>query len=228
MRRSIAAFTATLAVAGTGACTATAAHTEPKASATALALGPKACANGIYQWFNVERPIRLSALSDVETLGKGGGKFKQLEHRVSWPETAVSSRGPALPSRDVLFSLAKFVGEAQEGDEAAGFAFAEVGREPDDPNASRAISSEGAGRFVMYEETYVVEADFRYTCPHAKTVTTGHAKSWTVEGGGTLECDTRIVVDGRAQPDPAAAREAARLSCGPKSIAARAPAAAGR
>ncbi|MGW1973773.1 hypothetical protein ACWCOY_36715, partial [Streptomyces tubercidicus] len=171
MRRWIAALVATLAVASTGACTASATHTEPKATAKTLALGPKACTHGSYQWFNVEQPVRLSALSDVETLGKGGGKVTKLKYRVSWPVVSVSSRGPALPSRDVLFSLAKKVGEAQEGDDPTGMAFTDVDRKPEDPNASRLISSEGGGRLVMYDQTYVVEADFRYTCPNSKAVT---------------------------------------------------------
>ncbi|MGW3248278.1 hypothetical protein [Streptomyces sp. NPDC001070] len=220
MRRWIAAFVATLAVASTGACTATATHTEPKASATAPALGPRACANGTYQWFNVEQPLRLTALSGVQTLGKDGGTFKETapKNRVSWPVTSVSASGPALPARDVLFSLAKWIGEAQEGDDAASLAFTDVGRKPEDPNASRAISSESAGRYVEYEEAHIVEADFRYTCPGAKAVTIGHAKSWTIEGGGSLECGTRVQ---DASKWLTVAREAARLSCGPKSAAAQ-------
>lgn len=228
MRRWTAAFVATLAVASTGACTATATHAEPKASTTAMTLSPKACANGRYQWFNVERPVRLSALSDAETIGKGGGKVTKLKYRVSWPVVSVSSRGPALPSRDVLFSLAKKVGEAQEGDDPTGMAFTDVDRKPGDPNASRVISSEGGGRLVMYDKTYVVEADFRYTCPNSKAVTIGHAKSWTIEGGGSLECGTRLDVPKQAHVDLTAVREAARLSCGPKSIAAQPAGAGGR
>ncbi|WP_326570321.1 hypothetical protein OG539_40655 [Actinacidiphila glaucinigra] len=225
MRRRIAACVAVLAVASAGACTESAAHTEGKAatSAPARTIGPSACGNGTYQWFNVERPIRLSALSDVQTLGKGGGKFtKAPKHRVSWPETSVSAHGPAVPRRDVLFSLAKLVGEAQEDDTGADMAFTDVGRKPGDPNRSRAISTTGAGRYVMYDEAHIVEADFRYTCPHSMAVTIGHAKSWTMEGSGILECGTPI--DFGSQAHQAVARVAARISCGPKSRAAQAKA----
>ncbi|MGW2961430.1 hypothetical protein ACWDGI_23630 [Streptomyces sp. NPDC001220] len=163
----------------------------------------------------------------METLGKGGGKFKKLKHRVSWPEASVSSHGPALPSRDVLFSLAKLVGQAQEGDDAASLTFTDVDRKPGDPNASRATSSEGGGSFVEYNETRIVEADFRYTCPRAGVVTVGHAKSWISEGSGSLECGRRL--DGSKEAhDLTAAREAARLSCGPKSVAAQTSGAAGQ
>ncbi|MDX2701636.1 hypothetical protein PV350_02105 [Streptomyces sp. PA03-6a] len=229
MRRTIAACVALAAIAGAGACTDTAAHTEGKAapSVPAQTMGPRACVNGTYQWFNVERPVRLSALSEVETFGKGGGKFtKAPKHRVSWPETSVSASGPAVPSRDVLFSLAKLVGETQEDDTVADMAFTEVGRRLGDPNLSRAVSTPGAGRFVSYNETHVVEADFRYTCPGTKAVTIGHAKSWTTEGSGTLECGTRIGPGSEAHL--AVAREAARLSCGPKSIAAQGTPASGQ
>ncbi|SNS94838.1 hypothetical protein SAMN05216252_11133 [Actinacidiphila glaucinigra] len=190
-------------------------------------MGPRACRNGTYQWFNVERPIRLSALSEVQTLGKGGGKFtKAPKHRVSWPETAVSAHGPAVPRRDVLFSLAKLVGEAQESDTGADMAFTDVGREPDDPNQSRAVSTAGAGRYVMYDEAHIVEADFQYTCPRSPAVTIGHAKSWTMEGAGILECGTPI--DSGGQAHLAVAREAARISCGPESLAARGQGGSGR
>lgn len=176
----------------------------------------------------MERPVRLSALSDVETLGSGGGKFTQRKRRVWWPEASVSSRGPELPSRDVLFSLAEFVGEAQEGDDADSLAFTDVARKPGDPDASRAVSSEGGGRFVQYDEASVVEADFRYTCPRTEAVTLGHAKSWTTEGSGSVECGTRLHASEGSRADLSVAREAARLSCGPKSAAAQAPEAAGQ
>lgn len=222
MRRTIATGVALVAIAGAGGCTETATHTEGKAapSVPARTMGPRACVNGTYQWFNVERPVRLSALSEVETFAKGGGTFtKAPKRRVSWPETSVLASGPALPSRDVLFSLAQLVGEAQEDDTSADMPFTEVGRRPGDPNLTRAVSTPGAGRFVSYNETHVVEADFRYTCPGTKTVTIGHAKSWTAEASGTLECGTRTGLGSDA--DLAVAREAARLSCGPKSIAAQ-------
>ncbi|WP_406274268.1 hypothetical protein OH779_38930 [Actinacidiphila glaucinigra] len=222
MRRCIAACVAVLVVASAGACTESAARTEGKAatSATARTMDPGACGNGTYQWFNIERPIRLSALSEVQSLGRGGGKFtKAPKHRVSWPETSVSVHGPAVPQRDVLFALAKLVGEAQEGDTGADMAFTDVGRKPDDPNRSRAISTTEAGRYVMYDEAHIVEADFRYTCPQSKAATIGHAKGWTMEGSGILECGTPIDVGSQAHL--AVAREAARISCGPKSPAAQ-------
>ena len=226
MRRWIAVCVAALAVVSTGACTATytTTHSEsegppqkPKQSEAA-----KACAHGTYQWFNVERPIRLTALTTPEELGEGGGKFKNALQRVWTPVTSVSMEGPAVPSREVLLSLAVWIGEAEKTDEAADLSFTEVGRKPKDLKRAGAVSVDGAGRFVRYAEVRAVEADFRYTCPGAATVTTGHAKGWTVEGGGTLECGTRIRAEGAGRAPRTAAREAARLSCGPGSVAAKA------
>lgn len=94
--------------------------------------------------------------------------------------------------------MAKSVGEAQEGDASADMAFTDVGKKPGDPNRSRATSTAGAGRYVMYNEAHIVEADFQYTCPHFKAVTIGHAKSWTMEGSGILECGTPIDSGGQA------------------------------
>ncbi|MFF4901773.1 hypothetical protein [Streptomyces sp. NPDC001068] len=228
MRRWISALAATLAVASVGSCTTTATRAEPRTSATAMASSPKACAHGTYEWFNVKRPVRLSAVSDVETLGKGGGKLNGLKHRVWSPKTSVSSHGPALPPRDVLFSLAEFIGEAQEGDDAADMAFTEVGRTPGDPNSTRTSSVDGAGSFVDYNATHAVEADFRYTCRHATAVTSGHATSWTADGSGIFECGTRLGFPKENRDDLAVAREAARLSCAPDSKAAQSPGTADR
>ncbi|MFH9981770.1 hypothetical protein ACH4ND_21455 [Streptomyces sp. NPDC017179] len=219
MRRWIAVCVAVLGVVSTGACTAThtgskAAPQKPRPSAAA-----RACTNGKYQWFNVERPFRLTALTAPEELGKGGGKFKNTLQRVWTPVTSVSAKGPTVPSREVLLSLAVWIGEAENTDEAADLSFTEVGRKAAELNEDMG-SIEGAGRFVNYAKAHAVEADFRYTCPGTMPATTGHAKGWTGEGEGTLECGTRIEGVGRA--DQTVAREAARLSCGPDSVAAQA------
>ncbi|MFE4448235.1 hypothetical protein [Streptomyces sp. NPDC056820] len=173
----------------------------------------------MYEWFNVEQPRRLTA---PEEFGEGGGKFKNPLQRVWTPVTSVSAKGPAVPSREVLLSLAVWIGEAENGDAADDLSFTEVGRKAADLNGSGAISTDGAGRFVNYATARAVEADFRYTCPGTVTVTTGHAKGWTAAGGGTLECGTRIRIDGVSRADQTVAREAARLSCGPDSVAAKA------
>jgi len=39
------------------------------------AVADKACTNGTYTWINIEKPTRLLGVSDVETLGKGGGNL---------------------------------------------------------------------------------------------------------------------------------------------------------
>ncbi|MGW4821985.1 hypothetical protein ACWEP4_24115 [Streptomyces sp. NPDC004227] len=174
----------------------------------------------MYEWFNVEQPRRLTALTAPEEFGKGGGEFKNHLQRVWTPVTSVSAKGPAVPSREVLLSLAMWIGLAEDADEADNLSFTEVGRKAADLNGSRPGSTDRAGRFVNYATARAVEADFRYTCPGTVTVTTGHAKGWTGEGGGGLECGRRIEGIGRA--DRTVAREAARISCGPDSVAAKA------
>ncbi|MFB7116239.1 hypothetical protein [Streptomyces sp. NPDC056291] len=224
MRRWIAVCVAVLGVVSTGACTAT--HTGSKAAPSKAAPqkprqsgAARACTNGKYEWFNAERPRRLTA---PEEFGEGGGKFKNPLQRVWTPVTSVSAKGPAVPSREVLLSLSVWIGEAEDGDEADDLSFTEVGRKAAGLNGSWAGSTEGAGRFVNYAKVRAVEADWRYTCPGTVTVTTGHAKGWTAAGGGTLECGTRIRIDGVSRADQTVAREAARLSCGPDSVAAKA------
>lgn len=222
MERWIKAGVATLVVAASAACTA--AHTEDvkeRAPRDAVTV-ERACADGTYEWFNIERPRRLTGLAAPEAERRGGGALRNPIRRLATPVTSVTADGPALSSRDVLFSLALRIGEAQPGDEPADLAFADTGRRDGyaDANLTDVL---GAGRFVRWTEVRAVEADFRHICHDGRT-TAGHARGWTMEGEGLLDCDEPV--DG---PDGGAgagasqslAREAARLACGPAARAVR-------
>ncbi|NEC87544.1 hypothetical protein [Streptomyces sp. SID12501] len=193
-------------------------------SATAGAKGAPAaaadtaCANGTYTWFNIEKPTRLLGVTDVETLGKGGGELKKKLKRLATVEISVQAGSGAPAADEVLFSLGKKIGEidsdAASLKDAGGesWRFTEVGGKGPELNDGSAAPY-GSGRFVMYAAVRVVEADFRHSCPGGRT-STGHAESWTTSIDGLLECGTK---DGSAT-----VREAARLSCGADSAAAKA------
>ena len=174
------------------------------------AVADKACANGTYTWINIEKPTRLLGVSDVETLGKGGGTLKHRVRRLATVRIAVQAGTGAPAAKEILTSLGKKIGEIDSDDYVG--AFTEVGRKGPGLNDGGAAPEE-SGRFVQYAAVRVVEADFRYTCPGGRT-TIGHAESWTVSIDGVLECDTGT--------GNATAREAARLSCGADSVAAKA------
>ncbi|WP_405950363.1 hypothetical protein OG588_32490 [Streptomyces prunicolor] len=176
------------------------------------AVAGKACANGTYTWINIEKPTRLLGVSDVETLGKGGGPLKHKVRRLATVQVAVQA-GPGAPAaKEILTSLGRKIGEIDSDGDYVG-AFTEVGSKGPELNADDGGTLDGAGRFVQYAAVRVVEADFRYTCPGGK-VTTGHAESWIVPISGVLECTEST--------GNATAREAARLSCGADSVAAKA------
>lgn len=174
------------------------------------AVAAKACANGTYTWINIEKPTRLLGVSDVETLGKGGGTLKQKVRRLATVRIAVQAGSGAPAAKAILSSLGEETGVTDaDGDVGA---FTEVGGTGPELNDGSA-APEGAGRFVQYAAVRVVEGDFGYTCPGGRT-SIGHAESWTVSIDGLLECGTRT--------GNATAREAARLSCGADSVAAKA------
>ncbi|MFD3451837.1 hypothetical protein ACFWVC_06610 [Streptomyces sp. NPDC058691] len=221
MRRWTAGCAVIAAIAATGACTATepatGARTAPP-QPVKVATAERACEDGRYTWFNIERPRRLTGLTAPETKGKGGGTLHHPMRRLSRPVTLVTAVGPALSSRDVLFSLALRIGEAGPDDEPGNLAFTEAGRRPE--GFDGVTTPAGAGRFVRWADVRAVEADFRYTCPGG-TTTTGHAESWTIQGEGLLDCERHIGGGSGSPASRALAREAARLSCGPDAAAAR-------
>ena len=174
------------------------------------AVADKACANGTYTWINIEKLTRLLGVSDVETLGKGGGTLKHKVRRLATVRIAVQAGSGAPAAKAILTSLGEKTG-VTDADSDVG-AFTKVGGTGPKLNDGSS-APHGAGRFVQYAAVRVVEADFRYTCPGGRT-TTGHAESWTVSIDGLLECGTRT--------GNATAREAARLPCGADSVAAKA------
>ncbi|MFI6548960.1 hypothetical protein ACIBO9_37515 [Streptomyces prunicolor] len=178
--------------------------------AQAAAAG-KACANGTYTWINIEKPTRLLGVSDVETLGKGGGTLKNKVRRLATVQIAVQAGTGAPAAKEILTSLGRKIGEIDSDGDYVG-AFTEVGGKGPELNDG-STAPEASGRFVQYAAVRVVEADFRYTCPGGKAAI-GHAESWTVPITGVLECGEST--------GNATAREAARLSCGADSVAAKA------
>ncbi|WP_406455087.1 hypothetical protein OH768_18790 [Streptomyces sp. NBC_01622] len=174
------------------------------------AVADKACVNGTYTWINIEKPTRLLGVSDVETLGKGGGTLKHKVRRLATVRIAVQAGSGAPAAKEILTSLGEKTGVIDPDSDVG--AFAEVGGSGPELNDG-SMAPEGAGRFVQYAAVRIVEADFRYTCPGGRTAI-GHAESWNVSVDGLLECDTKT--------GNATAREAARLSCGADSVAAKA------
>ncbi|WP_055530165.1 hypothetical protein [Streptomyces graminilatus] len=185
------------------------------------AVAATACANGTYTWFNIEKPTRLLGVTDVETLGKGGGELKKKLKRLATVEISVQAGHGAPAAAEVLFSLGKKVGEidsdAASLKDADGISwqFLKVGHKGPDLNDSR-MSVAGSGRFVQFAAVRVVEADFRYSCPGGRT-SIGHAKSWIVPIDGVIECDSKL--ESFTRRDDAAVREAALFSCEPGSAA---------
>jgi len=175
------------------------------------AVAGKACANGTYAWINIEKPTRLVGVSGVETLGKGGGKLKNKVLRLATVRVGVQAGTGAPAAKEVLTSLGRKIGEIDADEDGTGAAFTDVNRKAPDLNEGSSTLNT-SGRFVHYAALRVVEADFRYSCPGDST-TIGHAESWIVPIDGVLECSQST--------GNATAREAARLSCGADSIAAK-------
>lgn len=173
------------------------------------AVAAKACANGTYTWTNIEKPTRLLGVSDAETLVKAGGTLKNKVRRLASVRIAVQAGTGAPAAKAVLTSLGRTIGEIDSDGDVVGFT--DVDREAPELNEG-SVAPQAAGRFVQYAAVRAVEADFRYTCSGGRT-TIGHAESWTVSIDGILECSQST--------GSAAAREAARISCGADSVAAK-------
>ncbi|MFF8836177.1 hypothetical protein [Streptomyces sp. NPDC015130] len=203
-------------LAGTAACTS---GNEGRSAAARTALDA-ACKNGRYEWVNISQREVLTAVSAKQTLGKGGGALTNKPTVIHTPRVVVlldkGTRAGADRTKAALRSLGARIGETSL-DESSEYAFADVDR-PSPLNSKNRTEVLGAGTFVDYSYVQEVTADFRYTCGTDRPVT-GRATSWTIDGSGVLECAASI-----PDPDEAeAAREAARLSCGPDAPAAKTP-----
>jgi hypothetical protein len=177
------------------------------------ATAAKPCARGTFTWSNVTKRERLTGASAAEDLGADGGKLQNPLRRVYTPRVSVRSQGSAPAPAEVLFSLGKkaavidsnaqTLGEAADGES---WAFTDV-RTPAPKLDKGPVALDGrggAGTFVQYAGVKEVEADFHYSCPKGGTAT-GHARSWTVDVTGVLDCGHSVETD--------LARAAARHSC---------------
>ncbi|MEU2235034.1 hypothetical protein [Streptomyces vietnamensis] len=174
-----------------------------------------ACANGTYTWFNVDTRDVLTSVAAKQKLGRKGGAVTNEQMPLHTPTTAVTfEKGPRVDAVAVLRSLGAHIGdtEAAEGDV---YAFADVHRPAPKPDSNRTVV-EGPGTIVEYAFVRQVTADFQYTCGKGERAA-GRAIGWTIDGSGVLECSTPI--ENAKAGDVGA--EAARLSCGPESPAAR-------
>ncbi|MFI1660486.1 hypothetical protein ACH4ZU_37100 [Streptomyces sp. NPDC020472] len=199
-------------LAGAVACTSEGGGTAERTTRTTGAV----CANGTYTWSDVDVRDVLTGVAEKQQLGKGGGALTHEPAPLHVPATAVTfEKGPRVDARAVLRSLAARVGEADaaEGDDHE---FTDVHR-PAPDFRSDATSVDGAGTFVEYAWVREVGADFQYSCGDGRRAA-GHAVGWTVDGSGVLECSTPVTNAKAGEM----ALEAARLSCGPDSPAARA------
>lgn len=207
MRRTgVAALAAASLIAGASGCSGdTDSGSEGKVSTTGrptqAGAEARACENGSYSWSQVNESERLTGVSEVETLGKGGGELKNEVRRRYTPEASVRAEGPTVPSQ-VLFSLGKEIGFVDDL-QFNGNALAGVGHKAPDLNDGT-TEVHGAGAFVQYAGVRAVEADFRYSCPGGSS-THGHVKSWKNDISGVVDC-----------AEPASSKlgiQAARLSC---------------
>ncbi|GHE32838.1 hypothetical protein [Streptomyces capitiformicae] len=211
-RNSAAAGLAAVAlVVGLTACTGDE-KDEPKSSGKSDKAAVKACADGTFTWTGVKKTEKLTGVSQIESVGAGGGKLTERLERVYTPRPSVETTGPAISSGEVLFSLGKKIGEIQsdartlaeaeaEGDTSS---FTDVNvKAPDINDGSTEV--DGAGEFVEFAGVREVAGDFSYACPDGKT-TTGHARTWQIDITGVLQCDEEV--DGSDL-----ALQAARHSC---------------
>ncbi|WP_225803882.1 hypothetical protein [Streptomyces sp. NK15101] len=199
-------------LAGTTACTDEGAGTAERAAHQSGA----ACTGGAYTWFDIDARDVLTGVAEKQKLGKGGGALTHELSPLHAPVTAVIfEKGPRVDPGAALGSLGTRIGETDAA-EGVVHEFTDVHR-PAPKLDSATTRVEGAGTFVEYAWVREVTADFRYICGDGKRAT-GRAVGWTVDGSGTLECSTPIPDAKTGEPAP----EAARLSCGPNSPAARA------
>ncbi|MER7404499.1 hypothetical protein ABT373_18870 [Streptomyces sp. NPDC000070] len=197
-------------VAGLTACTAdTDGDGADRKTSRAAA---EACADGTFTWSRITRRDRLTGVSQAERLGAGGGTTRNEMRRVHTPRPSVRADGPVPSAAEVLFSLGKRTGEiesdartlAEAGRGEAG-AFTDLHRPVPKLDPDR-LTTGTAGNFVQYAGVKEVAADFRYACPDGSTAS-GHARTWTVDITGILDCDE--------DTDSPLARAAARHSCEP-------------
>ncbi|MFI8229377.1 hypothetical protein ACIGDI_11140 [Streptomyces sp. NPDC085900] len=179
----------------------------------------KACADGTFTWSGIRRTDELTGVSEMEVLGAGGGPLTDTVRRVHTPRPSVRATGPDLSAAEVLFSLGKRIGEIDsdartlaEDDEGTTYTFTDVHAKA--PTLGNRITrTHGAGHIVQYAGVRMVEGDFRYSCP-GDGITTGHARNWTVDMAGILDCQTDV-------GHSVLARQAAGRSCEPGSPATR-------
>ncbi|MFI7013156.1 hypothetical protein [Streptomyces sp. NPDC050164] len=170
----------------------------------------QACADGTFAWSHITRRDRLTGVFEPERLEADGGATRNAMRRVHTPRPSVRADGPAPSAAEVLFSLGRKTGEVDsdartlaEAAEGEAGAFTDVHRPAPKLDPDR-LTTGTAGDFVQYAGVKEVAADFRYTCPDGSTAS-GHARTWTVDITGLLDCEER--------PDSPLAREAARHSC---------------
>ncbi|MFI9295915.1 hypothetical protein [Streptomyces gardneri] len=215
----LSACAVAVVLAGTAACTSDGDGPPARATATPTAA---ACKNGTYAWFNVDERDVLTGIAEKQKItAKGGGELTNKLRPLHTPRVAVTfEKGSRVgDAKDVLRSLGIHIGEIEQVDAADGSTheFTNVRRAAPDINdgSTRML---GPGTFVEYASVRQVTADFQYTCGTGGPVT-GRATSWTIDGGGMLECFTPIKPTAK-KGDPSLA--AARLSCGPDAPASKA------
>ena len=178
----------------------------------------KACADGTFSWSAVKKTEKLTGVSGVQTLGKGGGRLSDPLRRVYTPHASVKASGPVVSSGEVLFSLGRKSGEiesdartlAETGGDTWSFTDVHAKAPALDGDST---TVEGPGKIVKYAGVREVAGDFSYTCPGG-TTTKGHARSWQEDITGVLDCQEGFDSEGLD-------RQAARLSCEPGSPATR-------
>ncbi|MER5446182.1 hypothetical protein ABT052_13430 [Streptomyces sp. NPDC002766] len=214
-----AGLTVVALAAGLTACTGDGAAHDGRTGGAVTKAVVKACADGTFTWSGIKRTDELTGVSEPEVLGAGGGPLTHTVRRVFTPRPSVRVTGPAVSAAEVLFSLGKRIGEidsdartlARDGDGTT-YTFTDVHTKA--PKLGHRVTRiDGAGHIVQYAGVRMAEGDFRYSCPGGRT-TSGHARNWTVDMAGTLDCQESV-------GHSALARRAARRACEPGSRAVR-------
>ncbi|WLW52432.1 hypothetical protein [Streptomyces sp. YU58] len=210
-RTGAAGLAAVALLAGLTACTGDKGKRDSRSSGKGdKAAVVNACADGTFTWSGVKKTDRLTGVSEVESLGKGGGKLTKKLERVYTPRPSVKATGPAVSSAEVLFSLGKKIGEIETdartlaAADGETWSFTDVHVKAPDINDG-STEPDGAGHFVHFAGVREVTGDFSYACPGGRT-TTGHARTWQVDITGVLACDESV-------GDSDLAVQAARRSC---------------
>ncbi|MFH9725679.1 hypothetical protein ACH4M4_22340 [Streptomyces sp. NPDC017254] len=209
-RIRLSACTVAALLTGTVACTTDGAGAADVARHTV----DTACRGGSYTWFDIDRRDVLTGVGQKQRIGKGGGPLTNRLSPLRTPATAVTfEKGPRADPDATLSSLGDHIGEtnATDGD---GYGFADV-RRPAPELVSNTTTVSDAGTYVEYAWVRQITGDFQYTCGGKRAA--GRAIGWTTDGSGILECSTPIDIAVAGEPAP----EAARLSCGAQSPAAK-------